>query len=106
MKITWNISQLDCYPQENNKTDVVFCVYWECNGIDGKYKGSVYSTCPVTLDSENPFISYANLTQDQVLNWIWSSGVNKNAIETIVAQQIENQKNPPVVSPPLPWITE
>jgi hypothetical protein len=44
------------------------------------------------------------LTKEQVLDWIWANGVDKEATETAVEQQIENQKNPPVVSPPLPWV--
>jgi len=45
----------------------------------------------------------ASLTQEQVLGWIWANGVDKDATEAAVLQQIENQKNPPVVAPPLPW---
>ncbi len=50
-----------------------------------------------------PFTPYADLTQDQVLGWIWANGVDKDATEAAVAQQIANAKNPPVVSPALPW---
>jgi hypothetical protein len=30
--------------------------------------------------------------------------VDKDATEAAVAQQIENAKNPPIVSPQLPWV--
>jgi hypothetical protein len=58
-----------------------------------------------SLPSPDPesFIPYADLTQEQVLGWIWANGVDKDATEAAVLQQIENQKNPPVVAPPLPW---
>jgi hypothetical protein len=101
--ITWTVSQLDCYPQEDGHTDVVFNVHWQCTGADVDYTGQVYSTCAVTLDPAAPFTPYANLTQDQVLGWIWASGVDKAATEAAVQQQINNQINPPVVAPPLPW---
>jgi len=45
------------------------------------------------------------LTQDQVLGWVWANGVDKTATEAAVQQQIDNQINPPVVSPPLPWVS-
>jgi hypothetical protein len=45
------------------------------------------------------------LTQDQVLGWVWANGVDKDATEAAVEGQIEAQKNPPVVSPPLPWVS-
>jgi hypothetical protein len=38
-----------------------------------------------------------------VLGWVWANGVDKDATEAAVEGQIEAQKNPPVVSPPLPW---
>ena len=101
----WTVSQLDCYPQVDNETDVVFQAHWQCNGTDGTYNGSVYSSTGVTLDADAPFTPYADLTQEQVLGWVWESGVDKAATEAAVAQQIENQINPPVVTPPLPWAT-
>ena len=103
----WNISAMDCYPQAEGETDVVFTVYWRCNGTqeqEGKtYSGSVYNTCGVTYTAGSPYIPYADLTQDDVLGWIWASGVDKDATEAAVQQQIDNAINPPVVTPPLPW---
>ena len=101
--ILWTISQLDCKPQEDGKTDVVFTVHWQCNGTDGDYSGSVYSSTGVTLDADAPFTPYADLTQEQVLGWVWESGVDKAATEANVAGQIADQQNPKVVTPPLPW---
>jgi len=105
--IVWNISQMNCYPQAEGETDVVITVHWQCNGTqvqDGKtYNGSVYSTCGVTYTSGSPYTPYADLTQDQVLGWIWASGVDKDATEAAVNQQIAQAINPPVVTPPLPW---
>jgi hypothetical protein len=102
---TWTVTAMDCYPQEGSLTDVVFNVHWTCSGTDGTYNGSVYSTCSVTLDPSAPYTPYAQLTQKQVLGWIWTSGVNQTATEAAVEQQIQNQINPPVVTPPLPWVT-
>ena len=101
--ITWTVTQMDCYPQTDNETDVVFNVHWTCSCVQDVYSGSVYSTCSVPLSGEGPFTPYAQLTQDQVLGWIWANGVDKAATEAAVQQQIDNQINPPVVAPPLPW---
>ena len=100
---TWTVKAMDCYPQEDNETDVVFNVHWTCSGTDGTYSGSVYSTCSVPLSGEGTFTAYADLTQEQVLGWIWANGVDQTATEAAVDQQIQNQINPPVVTPPLPW---
>jgi len=93
---------MDCYPQESGNADVVFNVHWSCSGSDGKYSGGAYGTCAVPGPG-SPFTPYNQLTQDQVLGWIWANGVDKDATEAAVEQQIQNQINPPVVSPPLPW---
>jgi hypothetical protein len=104
MNITWNISRLDCYPEKDGDTDVVFTVHWQCNGADGDYAASVYSTCGLPAPN-SPFTPCADLTMEQVLGWIWANGVDKDATEAAVEQQIANQKNPPIVSPPLPWVS-
>ena len=50
------------------------------------------------------FTPYEDLTQEQVLDWCYANGVDKNAIEANVTQQINDQINPPVVTLPLPWV--
>ena len=104
MQIFWNISQLDCIPSVDGNQDYVVTDHWQCNGVDGDYSGSVYSTAGFEVVEGESFTPYADLSQQQVLEWVWASGVDKDATEAAVAQQIENQKNPPVVSPALPWV--
>ena len=107
--IVCNVSAMNCYPQAEGETDVVLVVHWQRNGTqeqDGKtYNGSVYSICYVTYTSGSPYTPYADLTLDQVLGWIWASGVDKDATEAAVNQQIAQAINPPVITPPLPWAT-
>ena len=101
----WSVVQLNCYPELDGETDVVFTVHWTLNGTDGTYAGSVYGSVGVTLDPDAPFTPYALLTQAQVVSWVQDAlGEEQVAsYEVNVAQQIENQINPPVVTPPLPW---
>lgn len=105
--IVWNISQLDCIPQTPEGVDYVVTAHWQCNGSeisgDKTYTGSVYSTCSFSVVQGPTFTPYNELTQEQVLGWCWNSGVDKDATEAAVNQQIQNQINPPIVSPPLPW---
>lgn len=102
---TWNITAMDCYPQHDGETDVVFTVHWTLNGTDGTYNGSVYGTVGVTYDASAPFTPYADLTQNQVVGWVEAAlGAEQVAsLEANIATQIANQANPPVVTPPLPW---
>ena len=98
----WQITAMNCYPQADNETDVVFNVHWTCSGTQDVYSASVYATCSVPAPEGN-FTPYDQLTQSQVLSWIWANGVDKDATEAAVQTQINNQINPPVVTPPLPW---
>jgi hypothetical protein len=100
--ITWLIEAMDCKPQEGDLTDVVITAHWRCNGTDGTYNATVYGTCSFSQPGE-PFTPFDQLTQEQVLGWCWSSGVDKDATEANIDTQIANQVNPPIVTPPLPW---
>ena len=99
----WTVTAMNCYPQEGSETDVVFNVHWTCSGMQDTLSGSVYSTCSVPAPSGEAFTPYADLTQAQVLGWIWANGVDQSATEAAVQSQINNQINPPVVTPALPW---
>ena len=105
MNLTWLIETLWVRPVEGSLTDVVVTAAWRCNGTDGQYNGSVYATVSFTPPDPSKFVQYQDLTQAEVLNWVWSSGVDKDAAEAAVVQQINNQINPPIITPPLPWPT-
>ena len=99
---TWTVTQMDCYPQAEGQTDVVFVVHWTCAGTQDTYSSSVYSTCAVPAPT-GAFTPFADLTQDQVLGWIWANGVDKDSAEAAVQAQIDAQITPTVVQPALPW---
>jgi hypothetical protein len=49
------------------------------------------------------FVPYNQLTEQTVLGWVWANGVDQAATEAAVQTQLDNQINPPVVTPKLPW---
>lgn len=100
---TWSVVQMNAYPEVDGEQDVVFTVHWTLSGTDGTYTGSTYGSAGVTVDGSGSFTPYDQLTQEQVLGWVWDSGVDKDEQEANVAAQIENQVNPKVVTPALPW---
>lgn len=108
--ITWVIEWMQCKPTEGSYTDVVITAGWRCNGAETAgtpavdYTSTVYGTASFPMP-EGAFTPYADLTQDQVLGWCWANGVDKDATEASVQTQIDNQINPPVIQPPLPWAT-
>lgn len=95
--ITWTITNCD----HDIATGFITTAHWTCSGVDGTYSSSVYSTC--SWQAGTPTIPYAQVTQAEVLNWVWASGVDKTATEAAVAAQINLQKNP-VQASGLPWV--
>jgi len=98
----WAIANMDAYPQAEGQVDVVFQVNWKCQAQDGFYSAISVGSVPVTYVAGTPYTPYADLTQDQVWGWIDPS-IDRPEIEANLQAMIDAQKNPPVVTPPLPW---
>jgi len=99
----WVVTALNCLPNAPEGQDYVINVHYTCNGTDGTYNASVYSTCSLPVVQGTSFIPYQDLTLETVLGWIWANGVDKASAEAAVQSNIDNQINPPVITPPLPW---
>jgi len=101
----WTISAMDCVPQEDGKTDVVVTAHWSVSATDGTYIAGAYGTQSFVYDAGKSFTPFADLTQDQVVGWVQESmGIDAvTALQQNIDQQIANQVNPPIVTPPLPW---
>ena len=102
----WVISQMECKAKEGDFTDVVYVIHWRRNAVevdgDKTYTAEVYSS--LTLSNPDPahFTPYNELTKSQVEGWL-DAALDVTSINQNLASQIENQKNPPIVTPPLPW---
>ena len=96
MTTNWTITQTN-YETANG---FITCAHWTATAVDGNYTASIWSTC--SWQPGTPTIPYASVTMDEVLAWCYASGVDKNATEAALAQQIELQKNP-VTATGTPW---
>jgi hypothetical protein len=103
ISINWIIKQLLVKKTEGSLSNVVILANWSCRASDGTYSAVLTGCTDFAPPSEN-FTPYEDLTQEQVLNWCFASGVDKTAIEANVTAQIADQINPPVIAPPLPWV--
>jgi hypothetical protein len=103
MTILWIIERLLVKPTEGTLTDVVITADWRCNGSQDQYSGTCYGSTSFAPPTGS-FTPYDQLTEQQVLDWCFANGVDQAAIEANVTAQIENQINPPVIAPPLPWV--
>ena len=104
----WIIEWMTCKPTDGNNSNVVVMAGWRLNGDDGNnHFATIYSTCTFPEpDVNGTFIPYESLTQNTVLEWIWANGVDKNAAEATIDNQINTIVNPPVIQPPLPWAVD
>jgi hypothetical protein len=101
--LSWIIERLLVKPTEGSETNVVITADWRCNGSQDNYSGTCYGSASFAPPSGD-FTPYEDLTEQQVLDWCYANGVDQKAIEANVSAQIENQIDPPVIAPPLPWV--
>ena len=96
MTVTWTITQTDYLTADG----FITTAHWTATAVDGDYSASIYSTC--SWQPGTPTIPYDQVTQQEVLDWCWASGVDKDATEAALAEQIALQKNP-VTATGTPW---
>jgi len=108
MAITYNwvISSMEEYPTSEGLSDVVFNIHYrrQANEVDGDktYFAEMYSVLSVSQPDPATFVPYDQLTKDMVEGWL-NAGLDVASIDASLQAQIEEQKNPKVVSLPLPW---
>jgi len=73
---------MDCHPndlppQAEGQTDVVVQASRALVGTQGQYSDQILGATRFTYTG-GAFIPYDQLTQDQVLGWIWASGIDKD----------------------------
>lgn len=91
----WKIEQLERQAHDG----LVIKVHWRVIATLDNYTVTNYGT--VDLDRSDAFIPYEELTQQTVLEWVWSS-IDKDNMETSLLNQIEQQKHP-VIKQGIPW---
>ena len=96
MTTTWTITQTN-YETANG---FITTAHWTATAVDEGYTASIWSTC--SWQPGTPTIPYDSVTMQEVLDWCWTSGVDKDATEASLLAQIELQKNP-VTATGVPW---
>ena len=95
---TWTIATCE----HDIATGGITVAHWRCSAVDGDFTASAYGTCGFPPDaSAEGFKPYTDVTEADVLGWVWGS-VDKAAAEASLETQIEAQKNP-VSASGTPW---
>ena len=107
IQFKWVISSLDSYPKTaDGLSDVVFNIHYRRQATEVDDKGTwfaeTYSVLTVSAPDPSSFVPYDQLTEAMVEGWL-NSGLDVASIDASLTAQIEEQKNPKVVSLPLPW---
>ena len=94
----WSVSTTEY----NTADGGIFTVHWRCNASDGDYSASSYGTAGFTPDASAPdFVAYDDLTEADVLAWVWES-VDKESTEAALQAKIDAQMNPTTAAG-VPW---
>ena len=104
---SWNITAMSTFPQLDGETDVVVLAQWICVGDDNGTTASIDGNSQFTIQQGAPFTPYNQLTEAQVMQWVFDAlgenGINNT--QACVQGQINSILNPPVTpsNQPLPW---
>ena len=101
----WKIESMVVKPVDGAYTDCVVTAAWRCTAVDGDHSASNYGSMGFASPSGD-FIAYPDLTEADVLGWVWANGVDKAEVEANVARELDMLVNPPTVAKPLPWGAE
>lgn len=91
--ITWTITNL----LRNTKTGFVQSVFWKAAIVGDDKEYSIEDVCHFVYENNVPHIDYSDLTEEEVLNWVFSR-IDKNAVELQLNEKLS--KSP---SSGLPW---
>jgi|SRR6056300_30204 hypothetical protein len=107
----WTISTLERDLQPADMDGAIIVSHWRCTaeqtegtGDDAvTYSASSYGTVGFTPDPSSPdYIPYADVTEQDALNWTWAGGVDKDATEASLQANIDGQINP-TTADGVPW---
>jgi len=94
----WNCKTVDCYPEQNNETDVVYNVHWIVTGTSDQLdpEGVAYSAASIgtqTLETSETtdFIPFNQLTNAEVVAWTKSAMGDEQVV--CVEDTIQNKIN-------------
>jgi hypothetical protein len=101
--MNWIIEYLKTTPSTSTPAECVVQAGWRCNGEQDGFNATVYGSAGFAYTPGEPFTPFNQLTQDQVLGWVWASGVDKADVEANIQRHLDEQINPPVINQALPW---
>jgi hypothetical protein len=84
----WKIDSLKNYSIYQGKENVIFQINYMCVAIKNGKDAVSYGEVLIDYDANKSFSPYENLTEAQILDWVYSK-INKNEIEENLKKHID-----------------
>lgn len=108
--ITWKITNLQCSPRIYAYNNVVIIANWMCSITDQQNNKPVtanvegFCTIPFIMpEDEGSFTEFESLTEQQIIEWCWNSGINKDLVEEEASNKLNAIIAPQIITLDLPW---
>ena len=102
----WIINSLLCKPRVGDLTNVLYSVGWTLRGTNETVVfADQNGSCSLPIPNPESFTPFEDLTEAQVGGFV-ETAIGLNTVQSLkasIAQHIEDQVNPPLVSMTLPW---
>lgn len=104
---TWTISSLDVAPSEDGLIDVIKTAHWRYYATDDTdgVTAETYGAHGFASPEPASYTPFESVVQEDIVGWIegliGEEGVE--AMNTSLNNQLENIRNPPIVSKQPPW---
>jgi len=101
----WVISTTEYDIQPADMDGAIIVAHWRCNAEQTEGTGDdavTYSATSYGTAGSPDYTPYADVTEQQCLDWCWADGVDKDSIETSLQANIDGQINP-VTASGVPW---
>ena len=106
---TWTISSLDVAPSEDTLIDVIKVAHWRYRATDSvdALTTEVYGAQGFVAPDPAAYTPFDSVTEAQLVGWIEDAigEEGMDAMNASLAVAIENLRNPPIVTLPVPWAT-
>lgn len=105
IQYTWEFPALDVKYSAGELSNVVNTVHWRINASDGVHSASTYGSIGVPEPTPEAFVSYDDLTKEEVQSWV-ESALGEEQLQAMydgLAGQIETLKAPVTGTLTPPW---
>lgn len=100
--IKWKIVSVDVEPAVQGHSNVVVMARWVCQASEGGKSAAQLGATALGAPG-NAFVAYNDLTEQNVLDFCWASGLDRQAVEAKATADLQKTLESSTVVLDLPW---